>query len=212
MVLEGMGGRLAMGIRLAFGKTNGWIVGLARFAHLVSQSSLLWISTIVPPGPPNGWDMNCSGGSRLQGRIQLLRLMLLFRISCLKFLIRCGELSGNGKGHIEFVTSYGCVKLNSDGAAQGNPGSAGASSLIRDEFGNWFSGLLLIMPLSDTAEPWGVISGHRLAWSLGYRKVILKVDSLLVRDWIMENADCDPATVFFSISFGHCPLRTRLFG
>ena len=41
------------------------------------------------------------------------------------------------------------------------------------------------------AELWAVIYGLSLAWSLGLKKVILEVDSLLVVNWLKKVSDCD---------------------
>ena len=55
--------------------------------------------------------------------------------------------------------------------------------MIRDSLGRWYSGF--------NAELWAVIYGLSLAWSLGLKKVILEVDSLLVVNWLKKVSDCD---------------------
>lgn len=76
----------------------------------------------------------------------------------------------------------GWVKLNTDGASKGNPGQAGAGGIVRGRGGR---------PLSMFAENCGIASCTKaeflavlkelaLVWNLGHRRVVLKVDSLVV--------------------------------
>ncbi|PKI35082.1 hypothetical protein CRG98_044522 [Punica granatum] len=57
-------------------------------------------------------------------------------------------------------------KLNTDGAAKGNPGKAGTGGLIRDEFGRWVGGYAhnIGITMSMVAELWAVKTGLELAW------------------------------------------------
>ncbi|PKI65311.1 hypothetical protein CRG98_014275 [Punica granatum] len=78
--------------------------------------------------------------------------------------------------------SPGWIKLNTDGASKGNPSPAGAGGVLRKEDGVWIVGFARYVGIATAAvaELWGVLSGLELAWELGYRHVLLEVDSLLV--------------------------------
>ncbi|XP_031402735.1 uncharacterized protein LOC116212324 [Punica granatum] len=78
--------------------------------------------------------------------------------------------------------SRGWIKLNTDGASKGNPGPAGAGGVLRKEDGVWTASFARNVGIATAvvAELWGVLSGLELAWELGYRLVLLEVDSLLV--------------------------------
>lgn len=71
------------------------------------------------------------------------------------------------------------VKINVDGAAQGNPGNAGMGGLIRDASGCWLEGFSVFLGISSNivAELWAILKGLQLAWDRGYKQVILESDS-----------------------------------
>lgn len=81
------------------------------------------------------------------------------------------------------------VKLNSDGAVR-NGGCASASGVIRDCTGRWIKGFVFNIGscLVPCAELWGVLKRMRLAWSLGFCKVIVETDSLLIHGLICKGA------------------------
>ncbi|KAG8391622.1 hypothetical protein BUALT_Bualt01G0206500 [Buddleja alternifolia] len=68
------------------------------------------------------------------------------------------------------------VKLNSDGASRGYPGSAGIGGVVRDEYGHFiaaFAGHIGI----HTAKLWAIREGLRLCVSLNVRNLIIESDS-----------------------------------
>lgn len=73
----------------------------------------------------------------------------------------------------------GWVRLNTDGAAKGNPGKAGAGGLIRGYRGELH--VAFAVKCGDCsctkAELKGVLHGLAFAWNGGHRKVQLTVDS-----------------------------------
>ncbi|CAA0835161.1 Polynucleotidyl transferase- ribonuclease H-like superfamily protein, partial [Striga hermonthica] len=84
----------------------------------------------------------------------------------------------------------GFVKLNTDGASFGNPGSAGAGGLIRDSVGNWLVGFRLHLGVCTNmvAEMEAGLNqiGLLLAWDEGYRKVICELDAQVVIDLFLN--------------------------
>ncbi|XP_015159877.1 uncharacterized protein [Solanum tuberosum] len=82
------------------------------------------------------------------------------------------------------------VKLNTDGSALSNPGRIGAGGVIRDHSGEMI--LAFATPLgngtNNQAEIGAAIFGMTWVLQLGYRSVILEVDSQLLIDWIMLKA------------------------
>ncbi|XVE63501.1 hypothetical protein DITRI_Ditri07aG0025300 [Diplodiscus trichospermus] len=82
----------------------------------------------------------------------------------------------------------GWVSLNTDGCLKNDYKVAACGGLIRDHYGDWLKGFTANIGTCSVpeAELWGIIHGLRLAWSLGYRKVLLGVDSKLVVDQIND--------------------------
>ncbi|KAH0746322.1 hypothetical protein KY285_007979 [Solanum tuberosum] len=78
-------------------------------------------------------------------------------------------------------------KLNTDGSALSNPGKIGAGGILRDHKGQMILAFATRLgeDTNNQAEMEAAIFG--LTWSLqvGYRNVILEVDSQLLVDWIM---------------------------
>jgi ribonuclease HI len=82
------------------------------------------------------------------------------------------------------------MKLNVDGCSKGNPGLAAARGLIRDCMGSWIRGFAINAGIctSVRAELWTVITGLELAWSLGFRKIILESNSLVVVGLLLKQS------------------------
>lgn len=76
----------------------------------------------------------------------------------------------------------GWVKLNTDGAAKGNPGPAGAGGLIRGHRGELFEAFVVNCGVCSCtrAELIAVLRGLSMAWNGGHRKVHVEVDSEVV--------------------------------
>ncbi|KAL4287834.1 hypothetical protein AHAS_Ahas19G0225800 [Arachis hypogaea] len=76
----------------------------------------------------------------------------------------------------------GWVKLNTDGAAQKNPGRSGCGGLLRNNEGRWIAGFSHRTgeATAFTAELWGVVKGLELAWTMDFRKVVMEVDAAAV--------------------------------
>ncbi|XP_049348952.1 uncharacterized protein LOC125813502 [Solanum verrucosum] len=83
------------------------------------------------------------------------------------------------------------IKINTDGSALSNPGRIGAGGILRDQTGEMI--LAFATPLGEgtnnQAEAEAAIFGMTWAFELGYRKLILEVDSQLLVDWIMHKTD-----------------------
>ncbi|XP_049381372.1 uncharacterized protein LOC125845930 [Solanum stenotomum] len=79
------------------------------------------------------------------------------------------------------------VKLNTDGSALSNPGRTGAGGIIREHNGEMI--LAFATPLgngtNNQAEIGAAIFGMTWVLQLGYKSVVLEVDSQLLVDWIM---------------------------
>lgn len=77
------------------------------------------------------------------------------------------------------------IKINSDGAVK-EDGTAGAGGVSRDELGRWVTDFVHNLGSCAVlkAELWGVLQGLKLAWVLGFRKVLVETDSLLVKNLI----------------------------
>ena len=76
----------------------------------------------------------------------------------------------------------GFYMLSYDGALQRQTRQAAAGGVIRDDNGNWVSGVAVNLGHCSVvmAEAWGVWYVLRLAWDCGIRKAILTLDNLLV--------------------------------
>ena len=83
------------------------------------------------------------------------------------------------------------VKVNVDGASKGNLGKARCGGLIRDETGRWLGGFTSKLGICNalTVELWGVLHGLNLAWELGFRKIILEIDSQVVT-FVLNKKTC----------------------
>jgi ribonuclease HI len=75
----------------------------------------------------------------------------------------------------------GCVKLNTDGACK-EGSSAGCGGVIRDSNGIWRGGFAKKLGIGSAyvAELWGVFEGLRYAGYLGFNRIELNVDSIVV--------------------------------
>lgn len=74
------------------------------------------------------------------------------------------------------------VKLNTDGAAKGNPSTAGAKGIIRDCTSRWLLGYYASLGIcsSVVAKLEAVRIGLEVAWNEGFRDVICEVDALSI--------------------------------
>ncbi|KAJ8760729.1 hypothetical protein K2173_017824 [Erythroxylum novogranatense] len=81
---------------------------------------------------------------------------------------------------LEIATGH-WVKLNTDGTSRGNPGIAGYGGLLRDHVGCWLLGFSGNLGVSDTlvAELKTIRQGLHIAWSHGFRHLILETDSMI---------------------------------
>uniref|UniRef100_A0A2C9VZT4 RNase H type-1 domain-containing protein n=1 Tax=Manihot esculenta TaxID=3983 RepID=A0A2C9VZT4_MANES len=97
---------------------------------------------------------------------------------CEEYQLLCGSHFFNPS--VSFGIPKGWVKLNVDGSCLGNPGPASIGGLLRDASANWLSGFgLNIGEMSIlNAEIIGISIGLQLAWSMGFRRVIVESDSL----------------------------------
>lgn len=96
-------------------------------------------------------------------------------------------LHPNGRVKISTMVSWkypedGWVRLNTDGAAKGNPGEAGAGGIIRGPRGELFEMFAANCGVysSTKAELLAVMRGLATAWNGGHRSVRLTIDSLVV--------------------------------
>jgi len=82
------------------------------------------------------------------------------------------------------------VKLNTDGSALTNPGRIGAGGILRDQTGAML--LAFATPLGEgtnnQAEIGAAIFGMSWVLQMGYKSVVLEVDSQLLVDWITQKA------------------------
>ncbi|OMO81372.1 hypothetical protein COLO4_23635, partial [Corchorus olitorius] len=88
--------------------------------------------------------------------------------------------AGNTTLHISWKPPPdGFIKINTDGASQGNSGCAGASGVFRDSRGNFITCLSrkLGTCTSTCAELWAVRDALRIAVDNGYQNIMLECDS-----------------------------------
>lgn len=80
------------------------------------------------------------------------------------------------------IPSAGWLKLNTDGASQGNPGLASAGGVIRDGEGRWCGGFSLNIGrcTAPLAELWGVYYGLVIAWERRIPQLELELDLEMV--------------------------------
>ncbi|CAN1850138.1 Putative ribonuclease H protein At1g65750, partial [Linum perenne] len=73
----------------------------------------------------------------------------------------------------------GWITVNSDGSVRGNRGKAAAGGLLRDREGNCLRAYAVNLGACSItrAEIRGAIEGIRCAWTEGYRKVEVQMDS-----------------------------------
>jgi ribonuclease HI len=70
------------------------------------------------------------------------------------------------------------VKLYMDGAAKGTTG-AGCGDVLRGEHGEWLCGFSKYLGSCSVyiSELWGVLLGLESAWTCGFKRVELQMDS-----------------------------------
>ncbi|CAL1354257.1 unnamed protein product [Linum trigynum] len=85
----------------------------------------------------------------------------------------------------------GWWKLNTDGAAQSNPGMATAGGVLRNCWGDWISGFCSKLGTGSAllAELWGILQGLQLAWRKGAQFLILESDSQSALNLIEQRSD-----------------------
>ncbi|MCI17930.1 putative non-LTR retroelement reverse transcriptase, partial [Trifolium medium] len=83
------------------------------------------------------------------------------------------------------------IKLNTDGARK-DMRRAGCGGLLRDSHGAWLGGFAKYLGncYAYVAELWGVVEGLKYAWSRGFKKVELNVDSIAVVQVLNEGGTC----------------------
>ena len=97
------------------------------------------------------------------------------------------------------------VKLNTDGAARGNPGLATAGGVVRDEYGTWRGGFAINIGICSAplAELWGVYYGLCIAWDRGFRRVEVEVDSECVVGFLQTGIqDSHPLSFLVRLCYG----------
>lgn len=82
------------------------------------------------------------------------------------------------------------MKLNTDGAARGNPGVSVAGGLIRDNAGFWLAGFEAHFGIcsNSVAELQALRFGLMLAWDEGFFNVICELDAIIVLE-LISSAD-----------------------
>jgi ribonuclease HI len=83
------------------------------------------------------------------------------------------------------------IKLNTDGACKdGNV--AGCGGILRNNAGEWRGGFAKHLGKCSAyvAELWGVLEGLQYAWQLGYRKLEINVDSIVVVQVLKKGGTC----------------------
>lgn len=80
--------------------------------------------------------------------------------------------------HWTFPPTYWC-KLNTDGAVKNNPGRAGCGGVLRGSCGSWIArfGANLGIATVNEAELWELYHDLEMAWNMGYRRIIVEMDS-----------------------------------
>lgn len=93
----------------------------------------------------------------------------------------------------------GWVRLNTDGAAKGNPGAAGAGGIIRGHSGELFEMFAANCGYcsSTRAELLAVVRGLVVAWNGGHRRIQLTVDSEVVVRALVD--EVSPTSPFYHI-------------
>ncbi|KAJ7949522.1 Ribonuclease H protein [Quillaja saponaria] len=77
---------------------------------------------------------------------------------------------------------FGWVKINCDGTAKSQGCLTSCGGLIRGDGGEWLGGFAanLGMGSNISAELYGIFHVLSLAWDLGFKSIILEIDSLTV--------------------------------
>lgn len=99
----------------------------------------------------------------------------------------------------------GWLKLNTDGASRGNPGTATAGGVMRDEEGRWCAGFAVNIGICSAplAELWGVYYGLYIAWEHGATRVALEVDSEIVVGFLRSGiVDTHPLSFLVHLCHG----------
>ncbi|KAF2289906.1 hypothetical protein GH714_039118 [Hevea brasiliensis] len=88
----------------------------------------------------------------------------------------------------------GHVKINTDSSLRSSDNCAFGGGLCRDATGNWLFSFAASYGISSVlgAELWSMYEGLRLAYDIGYRKVILECDNLTAVNTILgvSNNQC----------------------
>ncbi|KAL4360114.1 hypothetical protein AHAS_Ahas08G0145000 [Arachis hypogaea] len=63
-----------------------------------------------------------------------------------------------------------------------NPGKSGCGNLLRNNEGQWITDFShrTREATTFTTELWGVVKGLEFAWTMGFRKVVVKIDAAVV--------------------------------
>ncbi|KAK4847868.1 hypothetical protein QYF36_006700 [Acer negundo] len=71
------------------------------------------------------------------------------------------------------------IKINVDGSMNPVEGSIAACGIIKDYKRKWFGGFALNKGMGNVieAELWGILEGLKIAWMIGYKKVVVETDS-----------------------------------
>lgn len=86
------------------------------------------------------------------------------------------------------------MKINTDASVRGDPGSAAIAGVAKDHLGRWLVGFQsgIGITSSTTAECWAILKGLELAWSNGFRKVLLESDFQLAINALKVENEFDP--------------------
>ncbi|PKI44165.1 hypothetical protein CRG98_035458 [Punica granatum] len=114
----------------------------------------------------------------------------IWEIICPGYTVALGDLVSAQYATL-LKLDTGWMKLNTDGASKGNPGRSGAGGLLRDSDGRWVHGYVRNVGIttSFSAELWAVRTGLEMAWDLGFRRIILEVDSETVVRLVLSSND-----------------------
>ncbi|GKV15780.1 hypothetical protein SLEP1_g26531 [Rubroshorea leprosula] len=84
----------------------------------------------------------------------------------------------------------GFVKINVDGSAKGSPDASALGGCCRDVSGQWIFGFTQQLGVGHAiwAELFAIWKAKELAWSRGYRRVIIEIHSLLALQKIMNDS------------------------
>ena len=105
------------------------------------------------------------------------------------------------------------IKINIDGTALTNPGKIGAGGILRDKEGKLV--MAFSTPLGEgsnnIAEIKAVFIGLTWALELGFRNIMLEIDSQLVVDWISNKAAPHWSTTSQLEKIQHIIMQTHNF-